>query len=155
MKNAFKLSLSSLLLCLLSSASIAQSSDTDKINQFISRQAAEERGEEYEEARKVVKGDLNRDGVSDLAVLYTIEGQHGTNNYLQYLAVFIRVKGRLRHVTETEVGGKSYRAVELQSIRNRVIFFKVLKDGTNDATNRGGKRRVTRFVLVKRKLKEI
>jgi len=139
----------------VSSAAIAQSRDTDKINKLISRQAAEERGEEYGDARKVVKGDLNRDGVSDLAVLYTIEGQDGTNNYLQYLAVFIRVKGRLHHVTETEVGGKSYRAVELQSIRNNVIFFKVLKDGTNEATNRGGKRTVTRFVLVKRKLKEI
>ena len=155
MKNAFKLSLSSVLLFLLSSALIAQSSDTDKINKFISRQAVEERGEEYEEARKVVKGDLNRDGVSDLALLYTIEGQDGTNNYVQYLAVFIRVKGRLDHVTETVVGGKSYRAVELQSIRNNVIFFEVLKDATNDATDRGDKRRLTRFVLVKRKLKEI
>ena len=155
MKNTFRFGLSFIILCLLSSASIAQSSDTDKINQFISRQAAEERGEEYEEARKVVKGDLNRDGVSDLALLYTIEGQDGTNNYVQYLAVFIRVKGRLDHVTETVVGGKSYRAVELQSIRNNVIFFNVLKDGTNDVANRGGKRRVTRFVLVKRKLKEI
>src|SRR5882762_6150258 len=143
MKNVFRFGLPFMLLC-LSSASFAQSSDTDAINKFISKQAAAERGEEYEGARKVVKGDLNRDGISDLAVLYTIEGQDGTNNYVQYVAVFVRVKERLTHVANTVVGGKSYRAVELQSIKNNVIIFKVLKDETNDATSRGSKRKVTR-----------
>lgn len=113
-------------------ASCAQNQDTAVIDEFISRQAAHG-GTEYKDARKVVVGDVNRDGVPDLAVLYTIEGEFGANNYAQLLAVFIRAKGRLVPVTHTAVvGTKGIRSVELQSIRNNVIFFKTLNYGPKD-----------------------
>ena len=155
MKNTLMFALPVILLCTPSFASPAQDQDTAVITKFISKQATREGGDEYEEARKVMAGDLNRDGVPDLAVLYTIEGQNGTNNYIQYLAVFIRAKGKLVPVAHTVVGGKLNRAVELQSIRNNVIFFKTLKYRANDPASTPSKKGTTRFVLVNRRLKEL
>lgn len=125
------------------------------VDKFIAEQASREGGEEYEEARKVVAGDLNRDGIPDLAVLYTVEGQHGSNNYVQYLAVFIRVRGALVPAGHTAVGGKSRRGVELQSVRGGTIFLKTLSYRPKDASCCPSRRGVTRFVLVSRRLKEL
>lgn len=155
MKNVFMLLLSGILLCTSSFVSHAQDQDIAAIDKFISKQATQEGGDEYEDARKVVAGDLNRDGVSDLAVLYTIEGQNGSNNYVQYLAVFVRAQGGLVPVTHTVVGGKANRDVELKSIRNNVIFFKTLDYGPKDASCCPSKKGKTRFVLVNRRLKEL
>src|SRR6185295_5606526 len=105
--------LPALFICLQSLASAQRNQDTTVIEKFIAQQATDEHGEEYESAREVVAGDLNHDGVSDLAVVYTIEGQDGTNNYIQYLAVFIRTKNGLVPVDHTFVGGKSNRDVDL------------------------------------------
>jgi hypothetical protein len=155
MKNVLMFALSVALLCMSSFVSRARNQDAAVIDEFISKQATQEAGDEYEGARKVVTGDLNRDGVADLAVLYTIEGQNGSNNYVQYLAVFTRNKGGLIPVTHTAVGGKSNRSVELKSIRNNVIFFKTLNYGPKDASCCPSKKGVTRFVLVNGRLKEL
>lgn len=155
MRIAFKFALPVMLLCISSFASRAQDQDTAVIDKFIARQAAEESADEYKEARKVATGDLNRDGVPDLVVLYTIEGQNGTNNYTQYLAAFVRMKGKLVHVTHTSVGGKLNRDVELQSIRNNVVLFKTLNYGPRDAACCPSKKGTARFTLVGRKLKEL
>jgi hypothetical protein len=144
-----------ILLCIPSFGSSSQNQDIAVIDKFISKQATQERGEEYKDARKVLAGDLNRDGVPDLAVLYTIEGQDGTNNHVQYLAVFIRAKGGLAPVTHTVVGGKSDRDVELQAIRKNIIFFKTLNYGPKDAACCPTKKGVTRFALVDSRLKEL
>lgn len=130
MKNTHLFILSVIVLCTLSFISRAQNQDTAVIDKFISKQLTYAHGgDEYEEARKVVVGDLNRDGVPDLAVLYTIEGEYGANNYAQFLAVFIRAKGGLVPVTHTVVGAKGTSTVELQSIRNNVIFLNTLNKG--------------------------
>ena len=155
MKNALTSALLLILLCVSSYASLYQNRDTALISNFISKQAAREAGDEYEDARKVIAGDLNSDSTSDLAVLYTIEGQNGTNNYVQYLAVFIRVKGQLVPVTNTVVGGKSHRAVELESISKGVILLKTLKYAAQDAACCPSKKGTARYVLVKRRLKEL
>ena len=105
MKKALMLVLPIILLCTPSFASPSQIEDTAVIDKFISKQATREGGDEYKDARKVMAGDLNGDAVADLAVLYTIEGQNGTNNYIQYLAVFVRARGGLVPVTHTIVGG--------------------------------------------------
>ena len=97
-------------------ASARQEQDAIAIDNYIARQARRERGEEYREARKVVSGDLTHDGVPETVVLYTIEGQGGTNLHIQYLAVFSRHKGKLSAVTQADVGGKSVRSVELKSV---------------------------------------
>ena len=66
MKTALMFLLLFLTTCVLSLASPSQSQDTAVIDQFIAKQATQENGEEYAEARKVLTGDLNRHGVSDL-----------------------------------------------------------------------------------------
>src|SRR5882724_6307585 len=96
-----------------------QDQDLATIGSFIARQARRERGEEYGEARKVMAGDLNGDGIPETVVLYTIESQGGSNNYIQYLAVFARRGGHLVAVAHTPVGGKSRRSVELGSVVNQ------------------------------------
>jgi len=155
MKKAFMFVLPFLLACTPSSASSDQIPDTTLIDHFIEKQATQENGEEYKDARKMLLGDLNRDGVPDFAVLYTIESQNGTNNYLQYLAVFIRAKSKLVPVAHTVVGGRLNRNVELQSIKNNVIHFKTLSYRASDPASTPSRKGTARFVLIKRRLKEL
>jgi hypothetical protein len=150
-----RFSIAAILLCGSSYASPAQTQDTGVIDEFISKQAARENGEEYADARKVLAGDLNRDGVPDLAVLYTIESQNGSNNYTQYLAVFIRSRRGVIPAAHTVVGGKLNRAVELESIKNNVIFFKTQSYGPKDAACCPSRKGTTRFMLVKHRLREL
>lgn len=152
MKNAHLFILSVILLCTLSFTSRAQNQDTAVIDKFISKQVSRHGGVWGKD--KVIAGDLNRDGVPDLAVLYIIEGSGGGLNWAQSLAVFIRSKGKLVPVTDTVVGAKGIRSVELQSIRNNVIFFKTLNYGPKDPACCPSKKGTTRFVLVNRRLKE-
>jgi hypothetical protein len=137
------------------SASPAQIPDTTVVDQFIAKQAVQENGEEYADARKMLAGDLNRDGIPDVAVLYTIEGQDGTNNYLQYLAVFVRTKGKLVPAAHTVVGGKHNRNIELLSVTNNVIRFKTLSYRPSDPASTPSRKGTARFMLVKHKLKEL
>src|SRR5438132_950205 len=93
------------------------------VDNFIATQEKKHKVEEYKEARKVVRGDLNGDGKEDILALYTLEGFGGTNLYLQYLAVFLDQGGSFRYVTHHVVGGKNRRILELQSVRGGVIRF--------------------------------
>ena len=122
------------ILFIVTSASFASAQDKDKtaIDKFISAQAKREHGEEYPEARKVVTGDLTKDGVAETVVLYTIEGQNGTNNHVQYLAVFTRASGELVALTHSSIGSKSYRDVELDSITDGVINLTTMSLGPKD-----------------------
>jgi hypothetical protein len=65
-------------------------------------------------------------------VLYTIEGQNGSNNHVQYLAVFTRANRQLVHLTHTSVGSKTYRDVELDSISNGLINLTTNSFAKND-----------------------
>ena len=131
-----------------------QDQDTAAIDNHIARQARRERGEEYREARKVVSGDLTHDGVAETAVLYTIEGQRGSNLYLQYLAVFARQNGKLSAVAYVQVGGKSLRSVELSSIENDAIQLETLRYGPKDPQCCPSVKGKTRYVLSNRRLRE-
>jgi hypothetical protein len=144
-----------LALCLSQTASRSQSGDTSVIDKFIAGQAAREKGEEPDGIRKVLTGDLNRDGVADTAVLYTIEGQNGTNNYIQYLAVFISRKGRLVYASRTAAGGKNRRALELTSIKDNVIFLDTTDYGKKDPSCCPTIKGTTRYALIGNKLTEL
>jgi len=120
------------IVLLFAPAAFPQDQDKAAIDKFISNQATRERGEEYPDARKVVTGDLNGDGTPETVVLYTIEGQNGTNNHIQYLAVFERVNGQLVHMTHVDVGSKSNRGVELDSVTNGMINLTTMRFGPND-----------------------
>ena len=154
MKNALTSALLITWLSFSSSALLSQNpADTALIKAYIAKQAKQEGGDEYEDARKIIEGDLNNDNTADVAVLYTIEGQHGTNNYVQYLAVFLRVNGKLVPVTRTIVGGKSRRSVELESIEKGVIHLTTLSYTAKDAACCPSKKGKAQYTLVNRRLK--
>ena len=121
MKRSLILAL--LILTLTSLTVTAQSDDKGVIDKYIASQAKRERGEEPDGIRKTNEGDLNHDGAADVAVLYTIEGQGGSNNYIQYLAVFVRKKTGLVFAAKTPIGGKNHRGIELTSIKDNVMHF--------------------------------
>jgi len=135
-------------------AALAQSEDKAVIDRFILAQATKAHGEEPDGIRKVADGDLNRDGVADVAVLYTIEGQNGSNNYIQYLAVFLRQNGRLVYTAGQPVGGKNRREIELTSIKDNVIFFNTTAYGPRDPSCCPTIKGKTKFVLAGKKLSE-
>jgi hypothetical protein len=143
-----------LLFCSDGVASLCQDQDAAAIDSYIALQARRARGEEYREARKVAVGDLTHDGVPETVVLYTIEGQGGSNLYIQYLAVFSRQKGKLSAVTRAEVGGKSARSVELRSVEDDAILLDTLGYGPKDAQCCPSVKGATRYVLSGRVLRE-
>ena len=128
--------------------------DTAAIDAYISQQARRERGEEYREARKIVVGDLTHDGAPETVVLYTIEGQRGSNLHIQYLAVFVRRDGKLTPLTHADVGGKSSRGVELASVEDNAILLDTLDYGPKDAACCPSVKGKTRYILAGRILRE-
>jgi hypothetical protein len=138
----------------ISVASVMQDDDTAAIDSFIARQAKREQGEEYPEARKVITGDLTHDGVPETVVLYTIEGQIGSNLHIQYLAVFVRRAGKLSPLTHADVGGKSARGVERPSVENNSILLDTMNYGPKDASCCPSIKGTTRYVLAGGKLHE-
>ena len=142
------------LMLLTCVAAHAQNSDAAVISKFIAAQARELHGQEYRDARKVLTGDLDHDGVADAAVLYTIEGMNGGNNYVQYLAVFLRENGKLVAAAHTVVGGKLNREVSLQAIQDGVIVFRTKSYAKNDAACCPSKPGTARFALADGKLTE-
>ena len=134
--------------------SFHQNHDLATIRSFIARQARRERGEEYEDARTVMTGDLDGDGVPETIVLYTIESQGGSNNYVQYLAVFARARGNLVAVTHTAVGGKMRRSVDLSSVNNGRVNLKTLSYAPTDASCCPSVKATTSYLLKGRMLRE-
>ena len=132
----------------------AQTDDKAIIDKYISGQARRERGEEPDGIRKTIDGDLNHDGVADVAVLYTIEGQGGSNNYIQYLAVFLRKDGRLAFAARQAVGGKNHRGVEITSIKDNIMFFATTDYGPRDPSCCPTIKGTTRFVLAGKRIVE-
>jgi len=107
--------------------------DADAIvDSFISRQAKKLGAEEYREAREVRRGDVNRDGKSDVVVLYTLEGFGGGNSYTQYLAVFLGKRNDFRFAANVMVGGKMIRNVSLKSVADGRIHFDTDEYRKND-----------------------
>jgi hypothetical protein len=131
-----------------------QDQDLTAIRSYIANQARRERGEEYEDARKIIAGDLNGDGSPETVVLYTIEGQRGSNNYIQYVAVFERRKGQLAPIAHTAVGGKSYRSIELNSVDKQRVNLDTLSYGPKDASCCPSIEGTTSYALVGRTLRE-
>lgn len=132
----------------------AQSDDKATIDKLIANQAAKERGEEPEGVRRLVAGDLNRDGEADVSVLYTIEGQNGSNNYIQYLAVFLRRKGKLVYTARAAVGGKNRREIEITAIKDNAMLFDTKAYADRDPACCPTVKGKTRYVLAGARLVE-
>ncbi|HWH77216.1 MAG TPA: hypothetical protein VNT76_07580, partial [Candidatus Binatus sp.] len=98
--------------------------------------------------------DVNRDGIADVVVLYTIESQGGSNNCVQHLAVFLRKDGKLSGTAHVSAGGKSFRSVELASIANNEIRLQTLNYAPKDPTCCPTLKGETRYILTSGKLLE-
>jgi hypothetical protein len=133
----------------------AQAREKMVIDGYISKQAAKEGAEEYEDARKSLRGDINRDGKIDLVILYTLEGFDGSNNYIQYIVVLLGKGNSYRFAANTAVGGKLRRDVDLKSITGSTINLDTKEYRKNDAACCPSKNGKTRYVIAAGKLKEI
>jgi hypothetical protein len=102
----------------------------------------------------IATGDLTHDGVPETVVVYTIEGEHRGNGYVQYLAVFTPRDGRLSPVTYAAVGGKGVRSVDLKKIENSAIHLDTLDYGPKDALCCPSVKGETRYVLIDEMLRE-
>lgn len=136
-------------------AAAGERGDTAVIDKFIARQESRESGAEAKDYRTVLAGDLNHDGIPDAAVMYTLEGGNGTNNYVRYLAVFVRDQGRLVPVAHAAVGAKNYRAIVMKTIENGVILCDTTGYGPKDPSCCPTIKGSTRYVLEGDKLKEL
>jgi hypothetical protein len=157
LKRSFRMRVMARIILLLAIASLtagARSENLTVINKFIAAQAKREGGEEPDGVRKTIEGDLNHDGNADVAVLYTIEGQGGSNNYVQYLAVFIRTKTGLVFAASRPVGGKNRRNVDLTSIKNEVMYLDVMDYAKTDGSCCPSIKGATAFILMGRQLIE-
>ena len=122
-------------------------SDLEAIDVYIRDHARREQGVEYGNARQIKLGDLDGDGTPETVVLYTIEGQSGSNTHVQYLAVFAMNGNRLVPVTWTEVGGKSRRSMDLRSVDRKVITFDTISYAPEDPSCCPSIRGTTSYVL--------
>jgi hypothetical protein len=136
-----------------SSAAKLQPGDATVINKFISDLDRKQNGQTPDEdPRTILTGDLNHDGTPDVAVLFTIEGPG--NGYAQFLAVFLRINGKLTPTDHVAVGGKLYRAAKMQSIQDGVIIFATTSYATHDPSCCPTIKATTHYTLVDNKLKE-
>ena len=128
---------------------------TTVVNNFISRQAEELEAEEYADARKLLRRDVNHDGKLDLVVLYTLEGFNGGNAYRQYLAVFLGRGKNFRYADHDVVGGKLLRDVSLISVSAGTIALNTKEYKKNDPACCPSRKGKASYVLSKGKLKAL
>lgn len=144
-----------LLFSVWQTSHVTPAQDENKVvDRFIAAQARKQKGEEPDNIRKSITGDLNHDGLEDTAVLYTIEGQGGSNNYIQFLAVFLKTKRGLVYAANEPVGGKNHRAAELISITDGMVNLNILGYGPKDPSCCPTIEGTTRYALMGHALKE-
>ncbi|MBK3467119.1 hypothetical protein [Pseudomonas sp. MF6776] len=121
------------------SASAAPAATTDEVpvaaldgavDRMIAEELAKDGGDEFKEGRKVVFEDLNDDGVKDAIVLYTIEGQGGSNSYFQSLATFYADNKGWNYRGAIVVGSG---VQNVQVVDSKKLALKVLSVGPEDA----------------------
>ena len=112
-------------------AVISPAHDRVMIDRFIAEWAKEANGHTYKKATKIIGGDLDNDGVPDVAAVYTIEDIGGGNVFVQNLSVFIRSGGGLTPTDTITVGGVGFQ-VDGGSIQSNAISFSTLQSGPDD-----------------------
>lgn len=147
--------IASAALLLFSFTAFCQADGGPIVTRFISSQAKAAGSEEYAEARKILRGDVNSDGKPDIVVLYTLEGSGGGNSYHQYLAVFLGSGRSYRQLAHILVGGKLQRDVELASIAGATINLNTKEYKKDDPACCPSRAAKARFVLRSNKLVEI
>ena len=110
-------------LCLAAAETRAQTSLNKAIAAHINK--VREDASEYKEARKIVYGDVDGDGVKDAVVQYTLEGAGGGNSWGQSIAVFLNKKGVYKLAADETVGGKFFRSFDVLKVENKAVIGKI------------------------------
>lgn len=118
--------------CVLSAAAADGVSDPG-IGRWIEMHAKKMQGVELGDARYAVRGDIDGDGRSDAAVLYTIRGTGKDRHLLRFLAVFRRGQRALDYRAHILVGGRGIREVNRATILQRAVEIEALEYRPGDA----------------------
>ncbi len=81
-------------------------------NAAIAAHARRAGGQAPRESRKTCEGDVNGDGKTDAAVLYTIEGVGGADGWTQHLLVLVAAPQGVGATNPKEIGAAGKRRVE-------------------------------------------
>ncbi|MDQ3750122.1 MAG: hypothetical protein M3367_14100 [Acidobacteriota bacterium] len=139
----------------LSPAAIAAQANPEKtIDRYIEK--IREDASEYKEARKIIYGDVDGDGVKDAVVQYTLEGAGGGNYWGQNLVVFLNKKGVYKMSADETVGGKFFRSFDLLKIVGKEIIgaTETCPDDEPQGLCENPKKKQVKYVLLNGKLKE-
>ena len=137
-----------LLLTALGVSAAAQVEDAPKdIQVYVDAQAKKENVPA--EINKLIYGDVNGDGVKDAVVQYNIQIGYPGNDFISYIAVFLRAKGKYLFTARMENGAKLSTVLVPASVKSRVITFD--KYGENGFKKIG----TARYKLAGRKLVKV
>ena len=111
---------------------------------------------ENKEARKIIYGDVNGDGVKDVVVQYMLEGAGGGNSWGQSIAVFLNRKGVYKMAADETVGGKFFRSFDLLKVAGKEIIgaTETCPAGDPQGMCDNPKKKQVKYVLLNSKLKE-
>lgn len=113
------------------SAQSGRASDEAVIENAIAITSGSEAGDEHTDARKMAIGDLNGDGASDAAALFTIEID-SQNTSMQYLSAFLRQDDGVLEYTDTTPVGGSGSAINEMTVEEGAVRLKLLTLGPDD-----------------------
>lgn len=134
---------------------VTESADESAVDQAIQIAASAVSGEEYRDARHSASGDIDGDGRSDLAVVFTVEVA-SANTAMQNLAAFVRQQdGGLRFAGSTVVGAQGGASVGRVAIDQGSVVLTTLTLGPNDPDCCPSIETSTRFTLAEGSLKQM
>ena len=139
----------------LSPAAIAAQANLEKtIDHYIEK--IRDDASEYAEARKIVYGDVDSDGVKDAVVQYTLEGAGGGNSWGQSLVVFLNKKGVYKASGDETVGSKFFRSFTLQKVAGKQIIgaTETCPEDYPQGLCENPKKKQVKYFLLNGKLKE-
>ena len=136
-------------------AVVPEYADESAVDQAIQIAASAVSGKEYRDARLSTSGDIDGDGRSDLAVVFTVEVA-SANTAMQNLAVFIRQQdGSLRFAGSTVVGAQGGASVGRVAIDQGSVVLTTLTLGPNDPDCCPSVETSTRFTLAEGSLRQM
>ena len=103
---------------------------------------------------EVARGDIDKDGDSDAALLYTIEDRHGANDYARFLAILENDTSSWNLVVQQKVGGKNDRHITLSGIVNGAVWADTFSYRPGDPSCCPSRRGRVQFEMGKGKLIE-
>ncbi len=83
---------------------------------------------EYRSSRKIIYGDLDKDGLEDACVLFLLHSKENAREYWSNLAVFKNNNGKFEPVVSRDInkGQFNYKEIASKSIKNDEIYLETL-----------------------------